>query len=472
MQVIPSFDPSAALSGNINVNAADAGCKVLLYNLSIYAIQLNFEDGATAVLHPGEANHWTLNDPTPTIAWTQYKKLNVNSPAISTVTVQLFRQDEEIEGTYPTFFGYQFNVGNTLTVSQGAFQVLQNDGNASGTTIAEATVTGSPGSNVIIQNQGLIQVLQWIGGVLTQIFKTDPGAASVIKLANTGLLAEVLGNLKVDGATELVGNATLDGTLGVNGTTSLAGLIAAATILSSLSVTNNASVGGTLGVTGASTLAALSATTLSTSGLATLASALLNGVLTFLNNTALQWKDSGGTARNVLNVDASNNVNLQGILNKDTVQFLKSDGTLEALIDLVKGCLNFSTPSTTTNGGIAGSATMWMPFQGASFKLVLIKHLGFQTGASNQDAVLPTAFTDGCFFFTGACSAFQLLNAGSPQSGNIITALAAGGGTSVFQSTFNGFSFGNVPPNEPFDTIRYTSGNASTHNAFIILIGR
>ncbi len=461
MQVLPSFDPSVGMGGNINVNAADVGCKVLLYNLSIFAIQLNFEDGATAVLHPGEANWWTLNDPTPTLQWTQYAKLNVNSPAISIVTGQLYRQDEEIEGTYPTFFGYQFNVGNTVSVSQGAFQVLQNDGNASGTVFAEATVQGSPGSNVIMQNQGLLEVLQWVGGVLTQIFKTDPGAASVIKLANTGLLAEVLGNLKVDGTTELAGAATLDGTLGVTGTTTLAGLVAAITTLTSLSIS------GTLGVTGNSSFS-----TLSTSGLATLASALLNGVLTFANAIALQWKDSGGTARTAMQVDGNNNTQIWGIPGQDKAQFLKSDGTLEMLFDLVKGCLNFSTPSTVTNGGTAGSATMWMPFQGSALKVVIIKHSGFQTGASNQDVALPTAFTDGCFFFTGGCSAFQLLNSGVAQNVNIITALAAAGGTSVFQSTINGFSFGNCPPTEPFDTIRYTSGNASQHNAFIILIGR
>jgi fibronectin-binding autotransporter adhesin len=432
MQVIPSFDPSAALSGNINVNAADAGCKVLLYNLSIYAIQLNFEDGATAVLHPGEANHWTLNDPTPTIAWTQYKKLNVNSPAISTVTVQLFRQDEEIEGTYPTFFGYQFNVGNTLTVSQGAFQVLQNDGNASGTVIAEATVTGSPGSNVIIQNQGLIQILQWIGGALTQIFKTDPGAASVIKFANTGLLAEVLGNLKVDGTTELVGNATLDGTLGVNGTTSLAGLIAAATLLSSLSVTNNASVGGTLGVTGASTLAALSATTLSTSGLATLASALLNGVLTFANNTNLQWKDNGGVARNIMTVDGSNNTIIHGVTTNDQILLQNASGSIQVIVDLVNGLLNVPAKKQTLTGSTSGTMDIYEFLSGA-VKIVIGVQTNFQQGAAAINvATLKTAFTTVAFILNFGNGGVVTANAGVADTNRQITwGTGTAGGTQV-----------------------------------------
>jgi hypothetical protein len=465
MQVLKSFDPSAAMSGYINASAADPGCKLLLYNLSIIGIQLNFENGSTAILHPGEANWFLLDGSTPTIEWARYNILNATAGALSQITCQLYRPDEVIEGTYPAFFGYQFNIGNTVTVSQGAFQVLQNDGSASGTVVAETTVAGSPGSNILMQVQGLVEVLEWVNGSLTQIFKTDPGAASVVKLANVGLLAEVLGNLKVDGTTELVGNTTEDGNMSITGTLGVTGNTSMTTAstsglatLNSASITGNESVGGTLGVTGNTSLS-----TLSTSGLATLAQILLG------NANALQWKDSGGTARTVMQVDGGNNTQVFGVTGTDKFQFLKSDGTLIGLIDLVLGSLNLSNvPVTTITGGAGGTAKHWMPFQGTSFKMLIIEESGFQTGASNQDYTLPTAFTDGAFFWTGSVVTWSFLNAGVVQNCNVVTAF----GTAAFQSTVTGYTFGNAAPVQPFNGIRHASGAGSAHTGWTILIGK
>src|SRR5712672_2879905 len=302
MQALPAFDPSLAISGDINVNAADAGCKVLLYNLSIYALELNFEDGQTAILHAGEANWWELNDPTPTLQWTQYSKLNVNPSgvAISQVTVTLYRQDETIEGTYPIFSSYQLLIGNTVNTIMGGSTTLQNDNNISGTQVYESQVSGSPGSNVIMQNQGLVEVLQWVGGVLTQIFKTDPGAASVVKLANSGLLTEVLGTLKVSGVAEFVSNILED------------------------------------------------------------------------NSISLQWKDSGGIARTVLQVDGFNNTQIFGITGNDKVQFLKSDGTLQGFWDLINAILNITGVTQNATGDGGGTMSV-VEILGGPLKIVLLK---------------------------------------------------------------------------------------------------
>lgn len=189
------------------------------------------------------------------------------------------------------------------------------------------------------------------------------------------------------------------------------------------------------------------------------------------NNQAIFWNDTGGTARIVQQVNNFNQLQFFGITGTDIIQFLKSDGTIEAVLDLINGCLNLNSLKTTIAGGTAGSVDIWQPFQGAAFKVVICKFNGWQTGASNQDFTLPTPFVNGGFFFCGSGGPINLLHSGGAQSVSIITALAATGGTSVFQANINGFCFGNIPPSEPFEVIRFLSGNASTHNGFFIIIG-
>src|SRR6266704_1092931 len=52
---------------------------------------------------------------------------------------------------------------------------------------------------------------------------------------------------------------------------------------------------------------------------------------------------------------------------------------------------------------------------------------------------------------------------------DVITALAAGGGTAVNQGNVQAHSFGGIT--HPFDTIRFDSGAGSNHNSTIIVIG-
>lgn len=198
---------------------------------------------------------------------------------------------------------------------------------------------------------------------------------------------------------------------------------------------------------------------------------LADGNVFLANAKGLYWKDTGGNSRLIEQVNNFNQVQFFGVTGTDIMQFLKSDGTIQMILDLVAGSIDLSTPKTTINGGTAGSVDIWCPFQGSSFKMVICKQIGFQTGASNQDFTLPVAFVNGCWFLTGSIGTINLLHSGGAQSANIITTLAAGGGTSVFQTGINGFSFGNVPPNEPFEVLRFLGGNAQTHNGWIFLIG-
>ena len=327
MYVAGAFDPSSATSGFVNIGTIDPDQKALFYNLSSIMLLLTFPDGTTGLLHPGEANWWTLSIPTPSILWRQYDALSGNSPPMSTCTVQVFGFDEDIPGVYPMSLVYMMNLGNTITISQGSVSTLQNDGNST-TNIIESTLLGSTGSNVLVKNDGTMTLAQYITGVLTDLLQVIPGGTSVLKLGNTGLVSEVLGSLKVDQ------NETVTGTLGVTGNTTLSTVsTSGAATLNSASITNNETVGGTLGVTGNTSLS-----TVSTSGLATLNSAsvtnneTVGGTLGVTGNTSLSTVSTSGLAT----------LNSASVTNNETV-----GGTLG-----VTGNSSFSTLSTS------GAATL------------------------------------------------------------------------------------------------------------------
>src|SRR6266849_851742 len=155
MQVLASFDPGAAMNGNLDVSAADSGCKILLYNLSIVAIKLNFENGATAILHAGEANYWELDGSTPTIEWSQYSVLGAAVGPLSMVTVTLYRPGEVLEGTYPFSLIYLLNLGNAIPLSTSASSIT-NTGNTAGTAIVTSTVSGDGNNAVSITNDAQV----------------------------------------------------------------------------------------------------------------------------------------------------------------------------------------------------------------------------------------------------------------------------------------------------------------------------
>jgi hypothetical protein len=189
MQIIPKFNPAAVASGDIDVSSVNAGAKILLYNLSVINIKLSFQNGNTAILHAGEANYFFLDGTTATIEWSMYSSLNTVA-AISEVTGQIYAPDEKITGTYPMSLTYQLSVGNIVTTSQGASQMLVNDGNSAvpATTIVESTPGGSTTSAVTLTNTGVLDLgnASWPGTInLT-------GANSGVVLAN-GLPASLAG---------------------------------------------------------------------------------------------------------------------------------------------------------------------------------------------------------------------------------------------------------------------------------------
>src|SRR6266700_5010157 len=206
MQVIPSFDPAATTSGQISVSAPNAGSKILLYNLSLVTIQLNFDNGSTALLHAGEANYLTLDGKVPQIEGTQYNVLNsVQSPS-SVVTGVIYGPNERVEGTYPMSLVYSTNIGNPTGVNTnvaGSNQVT-NDGNAPGTIFIESTPAGDPASAVTLTNDGILII-----GNATH--------AGHISIDHGKITTDGSGGLAITGTFTLTGGATITGTLTVGG---------------------------------------------------------------------------------------------------------------------------------------------------------------------------------------------------------------------------------------------------------------
>lgn len=223
MRVIDAFDPSVAQSGNIDVGIVNPGAKVLLYNLSLVTIKLNFNNGSTALLHAGEANFWVLDGITPTIQWSQYDMLNAASPPISKVTGTVYEAKEPVNGVYPMALQYQTNIANPggVNTNVNATQSIVNDGNAPGTSIIEATPSDASASTWQADNKGNLTVKSDDAGVLTTLIQLIAGASPTVKLAAAALITEVLGDLKVDG-TSFLGATQVFGTLSMQAGTQIA----------------------------------------------------------------------------------------------------------------------------------------------------------------------------------------------------------------------------------------------------------
>lgn len=144
---------------------------------------------------------------------------------------------------------------------------------------------------------------------------------------------------------------------------------------------------------------------------------------------------------------------------------ITSDGNGAAT--LLKLAVN--APSTVLNGSTAGTATLWQPLNG-TLKLVLVYLNGFRNGGgSAQTLAIPVPFTTSFRWWTGDTNPLTFTGSSVARTANIITALAAGGGTITSQTTVNSHSFGGLTA--AVDTISFNSGEASTHTGLIVAVG-
>src|SRR5579859_6065667 len=200
--LIPSFNPGDSVlyplkNGVINVGAADAGSKALFYNESPYNLNLDFYNGSQKILHAWEARYFILDGDTKQIGWSIGSQLAVVGTPISLVMGELYSPSEQLEGTYPLALIRQTNVGNQGTVTATAATSIQNDSNAAGTSVLEATVTGQITSNVSITNDAIARLALVIGGIEVPYFQSAI-TGSILSLGAAGYTTENLGKLIVD----------------------------------------------------------------------------------------------------------------------------------------------------------------------------------------------------------------------------------------------------------------------------------
>lgn len=119
MQIVATFDPTAAPSGSFNSQSYD-GCKLVIMNESRANIIFNFSNGQQSYVPANDKRAYSLTGimsmPDPNISWTQ-NSLLTNGQTINQVTVELFQPSEELPEQYPSPVIRQTNIVGTLTAS-------------------------------------------------------------------------------------------------------------------------------------------------------------------------------------------------------------------------------------------------------------------------------------------------------------------------------------------------------------------
>lgn len=345
---------------------------------------------------------------------------NISYWPSSFVQIDTFGLNERPSGQYPINLNRTGNVGNQVTTAVGSATSVQNDNNGATTEFIEATVLGSPSSNEAHFVDGSGWLGRWNNPTFTKIFQWFSSGTTALQLGAAAFLSEFLGNLKVDGTTELVGAVTADATLAVTGTASFHAN--GVTIDTSNNVNCNAINTNTVNATTINDTAINTATLHAT------------GSITEANNQPLKWEDSGSTARNVLNVDASNNVNISGITGTDKVRFLKSDGTVEVTIDTsantISHGVHFITPSLLVNNATYNNGTTHTITCGgvggvpSNAKGVFVNVFFTPSAASTYAQILPsgTAWNNGNYPIVGTAP-----NAVNIVAGSVLAVLDATG---------------------------------------------
>lgn len=133
-----------------------------------------------------------------------FNTANIPTTQVSVVLITVYYDGDVVPtGSWPVSIPSQV-VNNSVAVTSS----VKNDGNPAATQVVEATVTGSSGSNVVINNDGTGTISVLIAAALVQILKLA-AADPVVALGAATHLVEILGNLQVDGSiTQSVGGQT------------------------------------------------------------------------------------------------------------------------------------------------------------------------------------------------------------------------------------------------------------------------
>lgn len=202
MKLIDKFDPSTSLNGTgtLDTKGINVNEQLMLYNDSIYALQLTFSDGSIDVIPA----LWNKDFILKTVAlgkvqWSVYNTLQNTQQALSEVYGVVYEPDEHVASVNASM---QRSVvssipgGVTTNLSK-----LENLDNPTPTTIINVKPldTGVGGGNTYTgDNAGNFTIQGDNGGILTQLLKTIAGASPSVQLGNGSAVTEIIGNAQFD----------------------------------------------------------------------------------------------------------------------------------------------------------------------------------------------------------------------------------------------------------------------------------
>ena len=200
MRIVETFNPATSTSNTFNAGFSGGTGKLVIYNESNINLQLSW--GSFSTYCPAwTAMLYCITTNSVNITWTAQSQLSSNNAPISQVIVEAYDTNEPVLGTYPQALMRQTNIGNAINVGAAATNI-QNDGNAPGTQIIEATPSDTSSvSTWLADTSGNLTIKSDNAGVLTTLLQLIGGASPAVKLAAAGLLTELLGPLQVDGNT-------------------------------------------------------------------------------------------------------------------------------------------------------------------------------------------------------------------------------------------------------------------------------
>lgn len=208
MTIVATFDPTTLIKSTFNTRLPIGGI-FLLTNQSNVNLTLTFADGKTAYAPAWQITPFKIPTTNPNVIWSQQSILAGNTAPISQVTIDAYGSNETVLGTYPVAVQHTAYIPNQVSTSMGGSTSVQNDGNAQ-VVFIEATASGSPSSNVSIDNAGNMFIAQTVGGVVTKLLQVIANVANTVLIGMLGKTVEVLGALLVDQNLTVKGSSSLD----------------------------------------------------------------------------------------------------------------------------------------------------------------------------------------------------------------------------------------------------------------------
>lgn len=456
---------------------------IKLYNESGYLLQVTIPGYGSDYLPAWTGDVWPL-PPTfgGSVTVTPQSISSATGAPSSLVTATGYGKGERVPGQFPVSLARQVAVGNQVSTTTNPS--VQNDGNAAGTSVVEATQSGNTGgSNVSLLNDGTFTLAQWASSTLTKLLQVIPGAATALKLGSAATTVETLGNAQVDGALTVTGaiHGTADNASAVPAAGVAAGTLGAGVIVPA------ANVSGTVG--SASSASSVPATGVTAGNLPSTVNVQGDWLEAADATKFLSIKDNATNA--TIEVDANaaagtaRGVQLAGMDTAGVLhEILRGDGTglatlgASGVVSLLSA-INFNVAMKTVINGTSGGAMSWaMPWQGDAFKLILMFFNAYKnTTATPQQIALPADSAAGYVVFNmgvGSGTMMKFFTAGdAPLAYNETTWGSGTGSGSQNTATGLGANFssaGYVGPGA-LHFINLPCSNSISYTGFVLMIG-